>query len=73
MVPETMNLLSVWEKAQPSVKEALGSAVYETWFSPLQIKEKSEETLVVETPDEFFKNWINFICGFASVNMTQSI
>lgn len=53
-----MSLLNVWEQAQPPIKEKVGSATYETWFSSLQIKEENGETLIIETPDEFFKNWI---------------
>src|SRR3989338_10916059 len=53
-----MTLTEVWGKAQRAIKERVGSATYETWFSPMQIKEKNAGALVVETPDEFFKNWI---------------
>ncbi len=53
-----MNLLNIWEKIQNPLKEAVGSNIYETWFSYLQIREKDPRTLVIETPDEFFKNWI---------------
>jgi chromosomal replication initiator protein len=53
-----MGLLAIWEQAQNSIKGRVGAASYETWFSLLQIKEKGPDTLVIETPDEFFKNWI---------------
>jgi len=53
-----MTLLTLWEKAQGSIKEKVGAASYETWFSSLGIKEKAPDTIVIETPDEFFKNWI---------------
>ena len=53
-----MNLLSIWDQVQPSIKEELGASTYETWFSSLNIKEKDGTTLTIETPDEFFKNWI---------------
>ena len=53
-----MTLLSVWQKSQEQIKEKIGSASYETWFSHLQIREKNSSTIVLETPDEFFKNWI---------------
>src|SRR3989344_2513181 len=53
-----MSLVSCWEKAQPAIKEKIGSTTYETWFSVLSIREKSPATLVIETPDEFFKNWL---------------
>ncbi len=53
-----MNLTTVWNSAQNSIEEKVGVASYETWFSNLQVKEKSSETLLIETPDVFFKNWI---------------
>ena len=31
---------------------------YETWFAIVQVKEKDSQTLSIETPDDFFKNWI---------------
>lgn len=53
-----MSLSFIWEKAQPNIKEKIGSASYETWFSALKVKEKDPRTLIIETPDDFFKNWI---------------
>ena len=53
-----MSLLASWEKAQNTIKEKIGISTYETWFSPLNIREKNPSVLVVETPDEFFKNWV---------------
>ncbi len=48
----------IWEKAQPHIKEQVGETTYETWFSALKIKEEGESSLVIDTPDDFFKNWI---------------
>lgn len=53
-----MSLLATWEKAQPAIKTQVGPTTYETWFSSIHITEKNSETLLIETPDEFFKNWI---------------
>ncbi len=53
-----MTLLSLWEKAQPDIKNKIGLHAYDTWFSILKPKEKDSKTLIVETPDVFFKNWI---------------
>ncbi|MFA5059330.1 MAG: chromosomal replication initiator protein DnaA [Candidatus Omnitrophota bacterium] len=53
-----MSLTAVWEKAQSAIKEKVGSSAYETWFSSLNIKEKNPESLLIETPDEFFKTWV---------------
>lgn len=53
-----MSLQTVWEKVQPTIKEKVGTTTYETWFSALQTQENKPGTLTIETPDEFFKNWI---------------
>ncbi len=53
-----MSVLNVWEKAQSSIKETIGESSYETWFSQLRAIEKDPETIILETPDEFFRNWL---------------
>jgi chromosomal replication initiator protein len=53
-----MSLSVIWEKAQSNIKEKIGSVSYETWFAALKVKEKGPHTLIIETPDDFFKNWI---------------
>ncbi len=53
-----MGLIKIWEQAQSSIKNQVGEASYETWFSGLTPKEKSPQTLLIQAPDEFFKNWL---------------
>lgn len=53
-----MSPVQIWQKAQDRIKEAIGASSYNTWFSSINIHEKPPNTLVIETPDEFFKNWI---------------
>ncbi len=53
-----MNPLNLWENAQKTIRSKIGETSYETWFASLCIQEKSSDTLVLQTPDEFFKNWI---------------
>ena len=53
-----MSLTALWEQSQKEIKERVGTASYETWFSTVHVKEKSPETLLIEAPDDFFKNWI---------------
>lgn len=53
-----MSLIKIWEKAQDSIKNQVGEASYETWFAGLNPKEQSPQTLLIEAPDEFFKNWV---------------
>ncbi|MCB9719560.1 MAG: chromosomal replication initiator protein DnaA [Candidatus Omnitrophica bacterium] len=53
-----MSLTEIWEKAQTDIRAKVGDTSYETWFSTVHAKEKDPGTLVIETPDDFFKNWI---------------
>jgi chromosomal replication initiator protein len=53
-----MKLLSLWQSSQESIKKSIGEISYDTWFSTIQVKEKNPTTLLIETPDNFFKNWI---------------
>ncbi len=53
-----MSALLAWQKAQKEIKDKIGSTTYETWFSSIQVTEKTEALLTIEAPDEFFKNWL---------------
>jgi|CXWL01.1.fsa_nt_gi chromosomal replication initiator protein len=53
-----MDLVKAWENAQISIKNQVGKASYETWFSGLNTKEESPQILLIEAPDEFFKTWL---------------
>ena len=53
-----MSLVGLWENAQVEIKKKVGLTSYETWFSTLQVQEKTPQTLTIQTPDDFFKNWI---------------
>lgn len=50
--------LTVWQKAQPLLKEKLGETIFETWIRPLKASSKDNQTLVLEAPDQFFRDWI---------------
>jgi len=52
-----MNLIDVWQQAQASIQERIGTHSYETWLSTLTVNDNGS-VLTVETPDDFFKNWI---------------
>ena len=52
-----MDLLDIWQKSQPSIKTAIGSTSYDTWFSNLTAVQR-DLGITLQAPDEFFKNWI---------------
>lgn len=49
---------SLWNQVQPALKEKIGRASYETWFSAIRAREKDPRTLILDAPDDFFRNWI---------------
>ena len=53
-----MSLIDLWSAAQQEIENAVGKSSYETWFSSIQTTERAQDTLVIETPDDFFKSWI---------------
>ncbi len=53
-----MKPLEAWAKSLNIVKEKIGSPAFESWFSSISAKEKSPGLLILEAPDEFFKNWV---------------
>jgi len=53
-----MSLINIWEKAQTEIENAVGKTSYETWFTSISADEKSPGTLVIETPDDFYKSWV---------------
>ena len=48
----------IWSKAQDLIRNKVGTTTYETWFATLRAKDKSPNLLLLEAPDEFFKNWV---------------
>jgi len=50
------NLLDIWSKAEEAIKEKVGPEAFQTWFASIAIKERSPNSLLIEAPDEFFKN-----------------
>lgn len=52
-----MNESTLWEAIKKPLKEHIGASAFETWFEALNVQEQAGE-LIIETPDDFFKNWI---------------
>ncbi|MCK5259871.1 MAG: chromosomal replication initiator protein DnaA [Candidatus Omnitrophica bacterium] len=53
-----MSLKDLWQKAQEEIEAGVGKTSYETWFAAVEINEKNPDTLIIESPDDFFKSWI---------------
>ena len=52
------NLVSIWNKAENSLKKRLGQNTFETWIMPLKPKAGDKDSLVLEAPDDFFRDWV---------------
>jgi len=50
--------MEIWEKFQEKIKEKVGKTTFETWFAPIKLKRWDEKSVVLEVPDEFFRDWI---------------
>ncbi|MDO8661706.1 MAG: chromosomal replication initiator protein DnaA [Candidatus Omnitrophota bacterium] len=47
-----------WKQAQEHVKERLGTTIFETWILPLQAISQTQDNLILEAPDTFFRDWV---------------
>ena len=54
-----LNIQEAWDKAKGYLQDKLGKAVFETWILPLGPKQKNENNLVLEAPDNFFRDWVD--------------
>jgi len=46
-----------WEKSKPIIKNRIGEVAFNAWFGSIHVKEADETKLVLEVPDNFFKEW----------------
>ena len=52
------NTLKAWQQAQEFLKTKLGETVFETWIQPLKPRAEGEDSVILEAPDAFFKDWV---------------
>lgn len=52
------NAAEVWDKTKDLIKEKVNPQTFETWFKPTKGIGISGETLVLEVPNSFFKDWL---------------
>lgn len=51
------NLSNIWSSVQNVVKSRIGEVAFNAWFGPVRIKEEKPNCIVLEVPDNFFKEW----------------
>jgi len=49
---------TLWQESLEHLKKELGKISFDTWIAPLRLKTLGDDTVVLETPDMFFKNWV---------------
>ena len=52
------NIQEAWDKSKDYLQDKLGKSTFDTWILPLQPKQKSDTALVLQAPDNFFRDWV---------------
>jgi len=52
------DLVLFWDQARGKLKEQLGASAFETWIFPLKARTVGNHSIVLEAPDNFFKEWV---------------
>lgn len=50
--------LILWDEALAQIQRELPSQAFETWFQPTRAISSTENTLVIEVPSPFFRDWL---------------
>ena len=53
------DIQDIWDKTTGYLKERLGKTTLETWILPLKPRLKDEHNLILEAPDNFFRDWVD--------------
>jgi len=53
-----VDIMGLWQQAQGYLKDSLGETTFATWIMPLKARAQDEHSIILEAPDNFFKEWI---------------
>jgi len=56
--PMSSSSAKIWTDVLDSVKDKISAQSFETWLKPTRGLELSEQSLVVEVPNKFFREWL---------------
>ncbi len=56
--PKMIDIEKLWADAGIYLKDKLGATAFQTWLQPLRPHIKNKDTLILEAPDAFFKDWV---------------
>ena len=51
--------LRLWDQALSHIQRELPSQAYETWFQPTRAVASTADSLVIEVPNPFFRDWLS--------------
>jgi chromosomal replication initiator protein len=54
-----MNYEEAWTKAIEAIGTKVGNQTFDLWFRPIKLVHFHDDTLVLEVPNKFFKEWID--------------
>jgi chromosomal replication initiator protein len=54
----SQDLTLIWNHACQELQQTIENTAFETWIVPLQIKSGAPNSLILEAPDSFFKEWV---------------
>ncbi|MFZ5800031.1 MAG: chromosomal replication initiator protein DnaA [Candidatus Omnitrophota bacterium] len=60
---EKNRLSELWSNAQLIIRNRIGDAAFETWFSSLGSQEQAGQLIII-APDEFFQRWVEEHYGY---------
>ncbi|MEF3255296.1 MAG: chromosomal replication initiator protein DnaA [Deferribacterales bacterium] len=49
---------NIWDEILKSLEKVFSPQVIQTWLKPLKIKDIRGDVIIIETPNRFYKNWI---------------
>lgn len=53
-----MNLEEIWNNSLLKIEGKVGNGVFDLWFKPIKITSIKDQTVTLEIPNRFFKEWI---------------
>ena len=53
-----MNLEEIWSNSLLKIEGKVGNSVFDLWFKPIKISGIKDQTVTLEIPNRFFKEWI---------------
>jgi chromosomal replication initiator protein len=58
MSSQNQELNELWEKAVSNIRETVGEVAFELWFKPVRIANIKDNTLYLEVPNRFYREWL---------------